>query len=68
LGSINSSGTMPRNFLLGLALGGEGFVEYSVNERVFKLGVLGLLNVPPLESPLTFVPFSILSSVIISSN
>lgn len=59
---------MPFTLLLGLSLGGEGLVEYSVNEKVFKLGVLGRLDVPPLESPLTFVPFFMLSSVIVEVN
>lgn len=63
---MNSSGTIPFILILGLSLGGEGLVEYSVNAKVFKLGVLGLLNVPPLESPLSFIPFCILFCVIVT--
>ncbi len=41
LGSRNSSGTMLDIFGLGVELGGEGLDEYSVSEKVFKLGVRG---------------------------
>lgn len=42
---------------LGVSLGGEGFVEYSVKLSVLRLGVLGLPFLTPL--PLTTTPFSI---------
>ena len=63
MGSINSSGTTPLILLLGLSLGGEGFVEYSVKLSVFKLGVLGLPFSAglALPLPLTTTPFSILA-------
>jgi hypothetical protein len=54
----------PLILLLGLWLGGEGFVEYSVKLSVFMLGVLGLLSVPSpftMPLPLTTTPFSIFS-------
>jgi hypothetical protein len=64
LGSINSSGINPLILLLGLALGGEGLVEYSVKESVFRLGVLGL---DPLVSPLPLTaPFSTAAIVAIA--
>ena len=53
---MNSSGTTPLVLLLGVVLGGEGFVEYSVKLKVFSLGVLGRLAMP---LPLTTTPFSI---------
>jgi hypothetical protein len=50
--------------LLGLALGGEGLVEYSVKESVFRLGVLGR---EPLASPLPLTtPFSTAAIVAIA--
>jgi hypothetical protein len=60
LGSINSFGTTPLTLLLGLSLGGEGFIEYSVKLNVFKIGVLGLPFSNPF--PLTTTPFSISAS------
>jgi len=62
LGSINSSGTTPLILLLGLSLGGEGFVEYSVKLNELMFGVIGLLSVPPpiaCPLPLTTTPFCI---------
>jgi hypothetical protein len=59
----------PLILLLGLWLGGEGFVEYSVKLSVFKLGVLGLLSVPSpfaMPLPLTTTPFSIISCSCVS--
>jgi hypothetical protein len=50
--------------LLGLALGGEGLVEYSVKESAFKLGVLGR---DPFVSPLPLTtPFSTAAIVAIA--
>jgi len=64
LGSINSSGINPLILLLGLALGGEGLVEYSVKLKVFRLGVLGL---DPFVSPLPLTtPFSTAAIVAIA--
>ena len=64
---MNSSGTTPLTFETPLlSLGGEGLVEYSVNEREFVCGVRGRLVIPsPLELPLplTATPFSISSKV-----
>ena len=57
LGRMNSSGTTPFIFEIGLSLGGEGIVVYSVKENEFKLGVRGLLS--PLVSPFTLTPFDI---------
>jgi len=41
-GSKNSGGTTLDILGFGVDLGGEGFVEYSVREKAFMLGVLGL--------------------------
>ncbi len=53
---MNSSGTKPLTFDLGLSLGGVGLDEYSVKDKELRLGVVGLDS---LFSPLTLKPFSI---------
>lgn len=57
-GSKNASGTTLDILGLGVALGGEGLVEYSVREKVFMLGVRGLESWPV---PLILTPFSIVN-------
>ncbi len=60
MGSRNSSGTTLDILGLGVELGGEGLDEYSVSEKVFKLGVPGREGLPEMfPLPLIFTPFSI---------
>lgn len=63
LGSKSSSGNKRWAFSLGVDLGGEGLLEYSVKEReLMRLGVLGLE-----PKPLISVPFSIFGIASIAS-
>ena len=60
---MNSCGTTPLTFDRPLlSLGGEGLVEYSVNEREFECGVRGRL-VTPFPLPFTSIPFSISAKI-----
>jgi hypothetical protein len=64
-GSKNSGGTTLDILGFGVDLGGEGFVEYSVREKAFMLGVLGLDS---WSLPLILTPFSIFAICCARSN